>query len=53
MARLARLWGIRHVRWVVLSMSFWDWWDTYGCHYGAVPNPADLQYLEDVWKGEA
>ena len=47
-----RAWGIRHARWAWLSWRFWFWWDTIGHCFGAYPNPADMDYLAGVWRGE-
>lgn len=44
---------IRHIRWFYLHAKFWTWWERVGCYLGAVPNEADLDYLERVWRGEA
>jgi hypothetical protein len=49
---MTRLWGIRHIRYWWLRHKFALWWATVGCHLGAVPNQADLDYLEGVWKGD-
>ncbi len=44
---------IRHVRWFYLNWRFVCWWNGLGRHLGAVPNDADLEYLDRVWEGEA
>ena len=44
---------IRHVRWAWHAWRFSHWWETWGRYLGAVPNPQDLRYLEDVWDGHA
>lgn len=44
---------IRHIRWVIASYAFGRWWDQVGCYLGAVPNPADLEHLDAIWRGEA
>lgn len=52
---MKRLWGIRHVRWLWKAVRVWHWaaaWGRAGIGMG-VPNPADLQYLDLVWRGEA
>lgn len=52
MAIIRRLWGIRHIRWVILSWMYWRWWDEIGHNLGAIPNPADMDYLDAVWRGD-
>lgn len=44
---------IRHIRWLWLSYRLERWWNQVGHLLGAVRNPADLQYLDDVWRGRA
>lgn len=49
-----RWWGIRHLRFVVLAYRVQRWariWGAAGIGLG-VPNPADLDYLDKVWRGE-
>jgi hypothetical protein len=46
------LWGIRHLRFYFWQWKFWRWWEAIGHHLGACPNPADLEFLEDVWQGK-
>jgi hypothetical protein len=43
---------IRHIRWMVLHSRFQKWWFSEGCYLGDVPNEADMDYLERIWKGE-
>jgi hypothetical protein len=48
-----RLWGIRHIRyrWHSMRLAYWlSLWHPYGY---IVPSPADLAYLDDIWKGKA
>lgn len=49
---MSRLWGIRHVRWLLLSVEFAIWWARVGQHIGLVPNENDVLYLQAVWDGE-
>lgn len=51
MNRMKRWPIIRHVRWLNLSYGYWKWWHDIGHVLGAFPNPADMQYLQDVWEG--
>lgn len=50
---MKKLWGIRHIRYYVKALLFAVWWKRVGHYMGAVPNAADLEYLEDVWQGRA
>jgi hypothetical protein len=50
---LKRLWGIRHVRYFLLCRELEKWWWESGRFLGACPNEADLNYLDQVWRGEA
>lgn len=49
---MKRWWGIRHYRWAVKYTYLAGWWLWYGRHRYLLPNPADLKYLDLVWKGE-
>jgi hypothetical protein len=49
---MKKLWGIRHIRYWLAVRRFNLWWAHYGHRLGAVPNPSDLQYLEDIWSGK-
>lgn len=49
---MKRWWGIRHARWLYHSHRFLRWWRSVGQHLGAAPNPADIRYLNAVWRGE-
>lgn len=53
MVFLSRLWGVRHLRYVWLRFRFELWWARVGHMFGAFPNPADLEFLDAVWRGEA
>ena len=44
---------IRHLRWLLLSIEFQMWWRDAGRFYGSVPNQADIEYLDKVWRGDA
>jgi hypothetical protein len=44
---------IRHIRFAILKWRWLTWWETVGCYLGAVPNPADIDHLDAVWKGDA
>lgn len=44
---------IRHVRWLAASLAFAYWWDRFGKENWLTPNPADLRYLDAIWRGEA
>lgn len=44
---------IRHIRWLWLSYRFERWWSEVGHLLGAVRNPSDLKFLDDVWSGRA
>lgn len=44
---------IRHARWLYWHIRFTTWWNDYGHVLGAFPNPADLEHMEKIWKGEA
>ena len=44
---------MRHVRWLWLDLCLFWWWDTVGKHYWVGPNPKDIQFLDEVWKGKA
>jgi hypothetical protein len=44
---------IRFVRFLILAWRFCRWWEHFGRHHWAIPNPGDLEYLEDVRKGQA
>jgi len=52
---MTRWWGLRHLRYWWLRRRVYRWaalWGEYGLGLG-YPNPADLRYLEDVWRGRA
>lgn len=52
---MKRLWGVRHIRFVFLSWRIHRWaraWARGGIGLGH-PNPADLDWLEAIWRGEA
>ncbi|GEM_PF-4643523 len=49
---MSRWWGIRHARWLYLTVRFAIWWDQMR-HIFIAPNEADIRYLNAVWKGEA
>lgn len=53
MARVFRLWGVRHLRYFWLRFRFALWWANVGQYLGAFPNQADLDYLNRVWEGDA
>lgn len=44
---------VRHVRYLWMVWRFWRWWTTFGHLIAAVPNEADLKFLEAVWEGRA
>lgn len=46
-------WGIRHVRYALALVAFNFWWWQVGHFLGAVPNPADLEYLDAIRRGYA
>lgn len=49
---MRRLWGIRHIRWLWYSIQLARWlglWAPYGYLHAS---PADLDYLDAVWKGD-
>ena len=48
---MKKLWGVRHVRWLYLSIEFALWWQQMG-QYFIAPNENDIHYLDAVWKGE-
>ena len=50
---MSKLWGIRHIRWYIMTVRFNLWWVRIGRHLGEFPNPADMAYLDAVWRGEA
>jgi hypothetical protein len=50
---LKRQWGIRHIRAMWARWRFWSWWYDIGQYMGAVPNPADLEYLDAIERGDA
>lgn len=52
MFTVKRWWGIRHVRWLYLSIRFAMWWNQMQRFFVA-PNEADIRYLDAVWSGEA
>jgi hypothetical protein len=41
------------VRYVYLAWCFYQWWYNIGRNHWLLPNPSDIEYLEQVWKGEA
>lgn len=45
---MKKLWGIRHIRWAILSWQYWHWWREIGHVLGVIPNPADMDYLDAV-----
>lgn len=49
---MTRFWGIRHIRWLCLSIRFAMWWEQ-ARHLFLAPNEADIRYLDDVWEGLA
>lgn len=49
---MGRLWGIRHIRYWWLKQQLLCWWDQYEGP-GWLINPADWDYLDRVWRGEA
>jgi hypothetical protein len=50
---MSRLWGIRHIRWLLLSIEFAIWWNRGGRYLGLAPNENDIRYLQMVWNGDA
>lgn len=51
---MKRLWGIRHVRWFILSWRVQRWartWGSIGIGLG-IPNEHDLAALDEIWRGE-
>jgi len=52
MNTLKRLPIIRHLRWYWHARKFYRWWYGLGWHLWVFPNPADLEFLDDVWKGK-
>lgn len=42
---------VRHLRYAWHSYRFWRWWNDWGHRFGAFPNEADINYLEDIWYG--
>jgi hypothetical protein len=50
---IKRWYVVRHVRWIWHSALFELWWWQIGQHIWIVPNQADFDYLERVWRGEA
>lgn len=55
MSGLKCLWGIRHVRCLWLSWQVHRWAAAWGrCGIGlGHPNPADIEWLRAIWRGEA
>lgn len=45
--------GIRHLRWLWLAWQLARWWEAEGRYYWLCINPADHDYLDAVWKGDA
>jgi hypothetical protein len=45
-------WGIRHIRYFWNAFWFWRWWQGFGRHFWLIPNQADLDYLDSIWRGE-
>lgn len=55
MARLKKLWGIRHMRWAWRRYQVHAHaarWASIGIGLGA-PNAYDLEVLDQIWRGEA
>jgi hypothetical protein len=49
---MKRLWGIRHVRYFYLKIQLYRWVDyCQSVGFGIEPNPADMEYLDRVWRG--
>lgn len=44
---------IRHLRWLWLAWGLARWWHDVGKYYWVDISPADVAYLDAVWKGEA
>lgn len=52
-SNLKKVWGVRHIRWFYLSWRLYSHirhCRSWGLGYFA--QPADLEYLERVWRGE-
>lgn len=52
---MKRLWGIRHLRYWWLEYRVYRWarfWGLHGIGLG-LPNQADLDHLDAIWKGKA
>jgi hypothetical protein len=52
MNTLKRLPIIRHLRWYWHTQKFLRWWYGIGSYFWICPNPADLDFLDDIWKGK-
>lgn len=50
---MKRLWGVRHIRYLIAAWCFWIWWEDIGRVFWMTPNPSDLEYLDKIWRGEA
>jgi hypothetical protein len=51
---MKRLWGIRHVRWLWHAWQLSRWvsnWASVGIGLGR-PNKADVEALDQIWRGE-
>lgn len=50
---MKKLWGIRHIRWILARTRFAFWWIFVGSKYWMVPNQYDLDYMDDILKGNS
>lgn len=49
---MKKIWGIRHIRFLIATIQFWNWWRRYGSRLGAFPNALDFDYLQGIRDGK-
>lgn len=52
---IKRIWGIRHVRWLIVAYLMWRHYRSWGELMGYMPviNQSDVEALDAIWRGEA
>ena len=53
MKYLKTLFIVRHIRYFFLYRDFTRWWRISEGRFSMYPNPDEVKYLNQVWKGEA
>lgn len=51
--KFKRLPIVRHYRYFMAAAEYSKWWENVGRHLGIVPNQADIDHIDAIWRGEA